>query len=750
VGPDGDVKKISWIVLILAAALSAQTVSLTGKVSDNAGAPLAGVVVQIFAGQMKATTAGDGTYSLTGQIGTAIQALPGGKSIQVIQYNGGRLFIHSSSPSAMSIKLYDTRGALVAGIFQGQVKQGVTEIPFALDKYGHETLWMHVETETGTTTYKIVAGALSPSVQLDRVASKGSHALGKAAATPLDWIQAAKTGYQSHIEAIASYTGVINITLAAPTAPDFGPNVKIFDPGMAMSAITSGMSFSTGEFSSNRVAWFFKPGSYTLNITTNYYIQAYGLGVSPESTLVTGAVQNTAGGLTAFWRGAEGFTVNGNDTWAVSQADPFRRMHIKGTLALSNGGASGGFISDSKIDGAMNPGAQQQFYFRNNTMNGWSGGNWNMLFQGCDNPPKVTWPTGAVSVVEKVPLVREKPYVIFEGGKYSVFVPAWRTNSQGTSWYNTTPAGERLPIDQFYIAQSGTDNATTINAALAQGKNLLLTPGIYPVNATILVQRPNTVVLGLGMATLKPQNGVVAMKAEDAPGIIISNILFDAGTVQSPCLLQVGDSGSTSDNRANPTIISDIFGRIGGGGSAQAKAHVIMNSNHAILDHCWLWRADHGSGAGWTSNPCNNGLVVNGSNCITYGQMVEHNQQHNTVWNGNNGQMYFYQNELPYDVPNQAAFKDGGKNGWSALFVGPSVTKFAGYSLGIYSFFNRGFVEESNAIETPRLPGIEIHHVVTFSLGSDQGQITHAVNDTGATAKWTATPMIRFGDYTGH
>jgi hypothetical protein len=130
--------------------------------------------------------------------------------------------------------------------------------------------------------------------------------------------------------------------------------------------------------------------------------------------------------------------------------------------------------------------------------------------------------------------------------------------------------------------------------------------------------------------------------------------------------------------------------------------------------------------------------------------MVEHNQQHNTIWNGDNGQMYFYQNELPYDVPNQASFKDGNKNGWSALFVGANVTKFAGYSLGIYSYFNRGFVEEANAIETPRLPGIEIHHVVTFSLGNDQGQITHAVNDTGETAKWTATAMRRFGDYKGH
>jgi len=133
--------------------------------------------------------------------------------------------------------------------------------------------------------------------------------------------------------------------------------------------------------------------------------------------------------------------------------------------------------------------------------------------------------------------------------------------------------------------------------------------------------------------------------------------------------------------------VSDIFGRIGGGGSAQAKAHVIINSNYAILDHCWLWRADHGSGAGWTSNPCNNGLIVNGSNCITYGQMVEHNQQHNTIWNGNNGQMYFYQNELPYDAPNQAAWKNGSANGWASYKVADSVVNHQAYGMGLYAVF---------------------------------------------------------------
>jgi hypothetical protein len=739
--------------LALAAPLSAQipiqNVSITGKVSDAAGAPLAGVSVRIFAGQVQTTTAADGTYSLSGQVGLAIRGLSSPNAGPGLRYRDGNLILTSASGAQASIRLFDPRGKALATVWRGHARAGETAIPFAPERFGRKPCLIQVTAGGRISTYEILSAADPSGLRLGPVAA-GRAALGKSAAAIQDWLQAAKAGYASHIEPIDSYTGVINITLTNPKAPDFGPNVKTFDPGMAASAITAGMGFSSGEFSSNRVAWFFKPGTYTLNITANYYVQAYGLGVSPESTVVNGAVQNLSGGLTAFWRGAEGFTVNGNDTWAVSQADPFRRMHVKGNLSLSNGGASGGFIADCKIDGATNPGAQQQFYFRNSILNGWSGGNWNMLFQGCGNPPKANWPSGAISVIDKAPLVREKPYVIFEGGEYKVFVPAWRTGAQGTTWYDAAPAGERLPIDQFYIAQAGADNAASINAALAQGKNLILAPGIYTVSAPIVVQRPNTVVLGLGMATLKPQNGVVALKTADAPGIIVANILFDAGATQSPCLLQVGDSGSVRDNGANPTLVCDIFGRVGGGGAAQAKAQVILNSNDAVLDHCWLWRADHGSGAGWTSNPCLNGIIVNGSRCITYGAQVEHNQQHNVIWNGDAGRMYFYQNELPYDVSTQSQFKDGNKNGWSSIYVAPGVSTFAGYSLGIYSYFNRSFVEEANAIETPRLPGIEIHHVVTFSLGNDQGQITHVVNDTGETAKWTAKSMVRFGDYVGH
>ena len=90
-------------------------------------------------------------------------------------------------------------------------------------------------------------------------------------------------------------------------------------------------------------------------------------------------------------------------------------------------------------------------------------------------------------------------------------VPSLKTNSSGYDWAGGSVPGTTIPIDQFYIAKAGVDTAATINNQLAAGKNLILTPGIYGLNDTIRVTRANTIVLGMGLATLQPTTGLAAM-----------------------------------------------------------------------------------------------------------------------------------------------------------------------------------------------------------------------------------------------
>jgi hypothetical protein len=550
---------------------------------------------------------------------------------------------------------------------------------------------------------------------------------------------------------------------------DFGPNVKIFDPSMSNESIQSSLDsisnqMTTNQFGNERYAVLFKPGSYNVDTNVGFYTSVLGLGSVPDDVNITGALRCEGdwmqGNATQnFWRSIENvaitpthvsnnLTSKGTLTWAVSQAAPMRRVHIKGSLSLwdplgtdyDNAWSSGGFIADTKVDGAISSGSQQQFLTRNSQMGSWNDGNWNMVFVGNQGAPTndSSYPQVPNTVIAQTPVVKEKPFLKIDGnGNYSVFVPALRTNSQGVSWNNGIGAGTSIDIDKFYIARSDRDNAATINAALAQGKNLLVTPGVYHLNESIKVNNPDTVVLGMGLATLVPDNGTEAMEVADVDGVNISGLLFDAGEKSSSSLLEVGPTGSTKNHSANPISLSDLFFRVGGGAAVgRADTSLTINSNNTVGDDFWVWRADHGTGVAWDGNTAKNGVVVNGNDVTMYGLFVEHYQEYQTLWNGNGGKVYFYQSEMPYDVPDQASWKshNGTVNGYASYKVADSVTTHQLFGSGVYSFFKDAVVTANTGIEVPVTPGVKIHHAASVFL-TGFGEITHVVNNVGNAAK---------------
>ncbi len=529
--------------------------------------------------------------------------------------------------------------------------------------------------------------------------------------------------------------------------PDLGSNVLIFDSAMPSTEIQQQIDKvyaiqQHSEFGAARYALLFLPGEYHVDIPVGFYTQVLGLGATPDAVHITGNVHSDASlphnnATCTFWRAAEGFSITptrGTMQWAVSQAVPFRRMHVRGSMVLhQNGGwASGGWMSDSLVDGNVGAGPQQQWISRNSEWGSWSGANWNMVFVGVPHPPAGEWPEPPYTKVGSTPIVREKPFLEVDAkGNWSVRIPALRSDSVGITWHAGSTPGKSIPLSRFYIAQPGVDTASTINAQLDRGKNLLFTPGIYDLTEPIRVTRPDTVVMGLGFATLRPTRGTAAMTTADANGIEIAGLLFDAGETQSPVLLEVGPEVSKASHSKNPICLHDIFFRVGGAGVGRAQVNLRINSNDTIVDHTWIWRADHGSGVGWDSNTSANGLVVNGDNVTIYGLFVEHHQQFQVVWNGNGGRTYFYQSEIPYDPPDQASYTSApGVNGWASYKVADAVTTHEAWGLGIYSVFRHPNVVLTRAIEVPRRPGVRFHHMITVAL-DDKGEISNVINDTG-------------------
>jgi hypothetical protein len=547
---------------------------------------------------------------------------------------------------------------------------------------------------------------------------------------------------------------------SAGSDPDFGPNVIIFEPAMTNIQARIDSVFQQQErnqFGSDRFAYLFKPGKYELDVQVGFYMQVLGLGQKPDDVEIKGAVRSKARWLgnhnatCNFWRSAENLsvdpTLDGNtNIWAVSQATALRRVHIKGPLNLWDGGwSSGGFLGDCQIDGQLNSGSQQQWLSRNTQWGNWKGGSWNMVFVGTVNPPSGAWPEAPYTVIEQTPVIREKPYLfIDERGHYFVRVPDLNTNgTRGITWAQAVTPGLSIPLDQFYLAHPGADDAGSLNAALSAGKNLLFTPGIYPLQDCIHVTRPGTIVLGLGFPTLRPEKGTPALSISDVDGVKVGGILIEAGATNSPTLMEVGESGCKISHTADPVFLWDIFCRAGGAQAGATTCMLRINSNDVVGDNFWLWRADHGRGAGWTSNPNQNGLVVNGDNVTLYGLFVEHCQEYQTVWNGNGGRVYFYQSEMPYDPPSQEAWRHGNVNGFASYKVSDGVTTHEAWGLGVYCVFYAAPVIAENAIETPNSTGIHLHHMVTIRLsGKPNSGINHVINGRGSPVITTRKAIV--------
>jgi hypothetical protein len=398
-------------------------------------------------------------------------------------------------------------------------------------------------------------------------------------------------------------------------------------------------------------------------------------------------------------------------------------------------------MSDSVVDGNVDSGTQQQWISRNSEWHAWTGSNWNMVFVGVPQAPAGEWPEPPYTKVALTPVVREKPFLEVDAqGNYSVRVPALTVNSAGVTWHGGITPGRTIPLERFYLAHAEKDTAATMNAALAAGKNLLLTPGNYELTEPIRVTRANTVVMGVGFATLKPVMGTAALTTADQDGIVVAGLLVDAGPVNSPVLMEVGAKGSKANHAKNPISLHDVFFRVGGAGPGSAGVDLLVNSNDTIIDHTWIWRADHGAGAGWTTNPSANGLVVNGNNVTAYGLFVEHHQQFQVLWNGNGGRTYFYQSEIPYDPPDQKSYTSApGTNGWASYKVADGVTKHEAWGLGVYSVFLHPDVVLTRAIEAPVNENVRFHSMITVVLGN-LGRIDNIVNDKGGAA--SAKPHV--------
>lgn len=515
-----------------------------------------------------------------------------------------------------------------------------------------------------------------------------------------------------------------------------------------------------------------------------------------------------------FWRSAENLAVynTGNEqgkagygsyradqlNWAVAQAAPLRRIYSERPIAYdwNYGWASGGYVADSWINASFNDNGNelsagtfsgQQFYTRNSKLKGNAyGTTLNNFFQGVEasNLPKADGTSGeellsgqgtsnwnipasdggqqVFTHIDQTKELAEKPFLYMDDdGEYKVFVPSVQKNTKGISWgegkdNNGMGAGKSISLDEFYVAKP-TDSASDINKALDEGKNIYFTPGTYHAKETIHVKKADTIVLGSGMTSIIPDNDDAAMLVDDVDGVRVAGIIFDAGS-HSKYLLKVGKTGSKNSHKDDPTILQDLFFRVGGTTDTLTTADnaLEINSHNVLCDHFWIWRADHGTGVAWDGNVSNHGLIVNGDDVTCYALFNEHFNKYDTLWNGENGSTYFYQNEKCYDPISQESWMshNGSVNGYAAYKVANNVKKHYAVGLGIYNVFiyTGGTLGENgqpgtlgdgktvsismdNAIEVPNNKDVLIENACIQTFANEDGalqKINSIINGVGS------------------
>ncbi len=524
----------------------------------------------------------------------------------------------------------------------------------------------------------------------------------------------------------------------------------------------------------------------------------------------------TTGGLNNFWRGVEnlnmvitGAQAKSGLRFAVSQAAPLRHTHISGKLVLCDwynanhpklsgpcGYTSGGFMADVQIDNGLTPGSQQQWLTRHSTIGSSETGTWNTIFVGTkfgaqpvppvtpdghQPAPGNTWVKFPLTNLQYTPTsIREKPYLVCENCsdtsplatiEWKIAVPALRLKGSPLGVDNS-PATLLDVTDETSLVINSHSGITVLDASqikgineqLSAGKNIIFMPGVYSLEDTIIVPSTakNTIILGVGLPTLVCSKGVSCMSIQAEQGVELAGVVFEAGYINTPTLLEVGTEKNSNDNSANPNFLYDVYARIAETQLSsrtktirQTTTAVVINTNNVVGDNLWIWRGDHDKASGTDPNPAKNlvtweqnvaqhGLIVNGDEVAIYGLAVEHFRDYQTLWYGDKGQVYFYQSEMPYDVPKledwtctEANSTLSVENSCASYVIGKEVKSHTAWGVGVYSYFAKAKIQATSAIKAPNVAGISLHHVIGRWLNGQEGSgVLNLITNTDSSMCW--------------
>lgn len=205
------------MALLMASSPSeGETVDISGMVTDSAGVPVAGAVVELERGGLSATSAGDGRFSLNGTVGIPSRAAPAAPRASL---RGGSLRMELPSRERVAVTAYGPDGSAL-GRTERVLEAGSHGIP--APGAGAGIRFYLVEAGDYATVVKGMALGNGP--RAERVLAAGERtALFKSAAGEIyDVITATKSGFlKSYLSVSKAETTNVTLKLLKTTTPKF-------------------------------------------------------------------------------------------------------------------------------------------------------------------------------------------------------------------------------------------------------------------------------------------------------------------------------------------------------------------------------------------------------------------------------------------------------------------------------------------------------------------------------------------------
>ncbi len=604
----------------------------------------------------------------------------------------------------------------------------------------------------------------------------------------------------------AACSGPAPKALTTDPSNPFGPNVTIFDPSESVSTINAALSasytpanheffFLPGTYGDASAT----PATATTSNTIDAQVPSgsvvAGLGTSPCDVVINGNLGIYNDSLAIRPSQLENLTINPIEagdpadtmTWSTSQEATWRRVNLLGNLLEAalpyttglclnpcapfpgsgingSGAVENGFeVANSNITGdVIDTNGQNTAgvsgldgnsdpYIQGSTIGGAQGFGSDTMFAGDTGGVPATnfgaatasGSAGSNINVTFLPEVRESPFVYYWHGQFYVFDPRVQFDRRGYDWRLGPFAGTSLPLSDFYLANSTTDTAATINAALATGEDVLLEPGAYSVSAPLTVPSANEVILGLGEATVTATTNTPTIVVDDAAtgtilaGFDANGMAFNATTNTGPYAaeqIEIGNTPNATGSLTDPTTLSDVST------ISNSTTDELINQNDVLQNQAEI-QSNNNSGNGYTTtnwpaeSSSDYGVIVNGNDVTLEGIWLEHFKMTEATWNGNGGQVIFLENELPLTIPYSAAgvqpsfwMENSSFDGYPSLAVSPSVTSFTLTGMQSWSRFSSG----CDCLVTSLITAPVKRHVSLNDIFS--GQILGSVSLSGGSA----------------